>query len=249
MRALILATVLFAAASANAATLTVGTTGTVYPMTFTRDDVLQGFDIDVINAIADVTGDDVEFVTMTLSSLIGALDAKKVQTIANQITITPARAERYLFSDPYVIDGAQVVVRAGNEDEIDGVEALSGRSVGVILGSNFEALLRELDYADEIDIRTYDANILEQETVMGRIDAYVRDQMSAIQIIDEVKLPLKLAGKPFAPMYNAFPFTDDSEGEALRVKFDDALKVLHENGTLTELSEKWFGRDVTSENP
>lgn len=77
MRALILATVLFAAASADAATLTVGTTGTVYPMTFTRNDELQGFDIDVINAIADVTGDDVEFVTMSLSSLIGALDAKK----------------------------------------------------------------------------------------------------------------------------------------------------------------------------
>ncbi len=249
MRALILATVLFAAASADAATLTVGTTGTVYPMTFTRNDELQGFDIDVINAIADVTGDDVEFVTMSLSSLIGALDAKKVQTIANQITITPARADRYLFSEPYVIDGAQVVIRAGNENEINGVEDLRGRSVGVILGSNFEALLRQLDYADEIDIRTYDTNILEQETVMGRIDAYVRDQMSAIQVIDEVKLPLKLAGKPFAPMYNGFPFTEDAEGEALRVKFDDALKVLRDNGKLAEISEKWFERDVTSENP
>lgn len=76
-----------------------------------KQDVLQGFEVDVMNAVGETAGLDIAFETMSFSGLIGALDAGRIDTIANQITITPERVARFAFSRPYVIGGAQVVVR------------------------------------------------------------------------------------------------------------------------------------------
>ncbi|MFB2532726.1 amino acid ABC transporter substrate-binding protein [Paracoccus sp. p4-l81] len=225
-------------------TVRVGTSGGYFPFTFVRADQLQGFEIDFLNAIGEVTGDQIEFVTMSFSGQVGALEAGRIDTIANQITITPERQAKFAFSQPYVFDGAQVVVKAGNEATITGPESLKGKSVAVNLGSNFEALLRELPYADQIDIRTYETNI-EQDTALGRVDAFVMDRVSSAQVIAKSPLPLALAGEPFSEIHNALPFRNDAAGQALRDRFDAAITTLKENGKLAEISEKWLDQDVT----
>lgn len=242
----ILATVLALGlgSAATAETLRVGMSGGYFPFTFVKQDVLQGFEVDVMNAVGEKAGLDIAFETMSFSGLIGALDAGRIDTIANQITITPERAARFAFSQPYVIDGAQVVVRKGN-DTIKGVEDLKGHTVAVNLGSNFEQLLRELPYADEIEIKTYEANIA-QDTALGRVDAFVMDRVSSAQLIAESPLPLELAGAPFSEIRNALPFRDDAEGRALRDRVDAALTELKQDGTLADISVKWFGTDITA---
>ncbi|MGI3127894.1 amino acid ABC transporter substrate-binding protein [Nitratireductor sp. PBL-C9] len=246
MRKLAFAAAVLAAtvSASHAETIRVGMSGGYFPFTFVKQDKLQGFEVDVLNAVAEETGDEVEFVTMSFSGLIGALESNRIDTIANQITITPEREAKFAFSQPYVIDGAQVVVKKGNETEITGPESLKGRTVAVNLGSNFEALLRELPYADEIDIKTYESN-LEQETALGRVDAFVMDRVSATQVIKETPLPLALAGKPFSELRNALPFRNDDEGKALRDRVNAAIATLKENGKLTEISQKWFAADIT----
>ncbi|WP_272001804.1 amino acid ABC transporter substrate-binding protein [Roseovarius sp. ZX-A-9] len=231
--------------TAQADTLNVGMSGGYFPFTFVQLDKLQGFEVDFINAIAAETGDEVNFVTMSFSGLIGALDSGRIDTIANQITITEEREAKFAFSQPYVFDGAQVVVKAGNEASIQSVSDLSGKTVAVNLGSNFEDLLNTLPNAGEIDIRTYESNIA-QDTALGRVDAFVMDRVSSAQLIAESPLPLALAGKPFSEIRNALPFRDDAEGRALRDRVDAAITTLKENGTLTEISEKWFGADITA---
>ncbi len=232
------------AGPASAETIRVGMSGSYYPFTFVEQDKLKGFEVDFATAVAKETGDTVEFVTMSFSGLVGALEANRIDTISNQITITPERSAKFAFSQPYVYDGAQVVVKKGNEGTITGVEALKGKTVAVNLGSNFEQLLRELPYAKDITIRTYDKNI-EQDTALGRVDAFVMDRVSATQVIKEKNLPLALAGKPFSEIQNALPFRNDDKGRALRDRFDAAITKLRANGTLTEISKKWLGDDVT----
>lgn len=229
---------------AAAETIRVGMSGGYFPFTFTRTDELQGFEVDFLNAIGAETGDDVEFVTMSFSGLIGALESGRIDTIANQITITPDREAKFAFTQPYVYDGAQVVVKAGNEDQITGPDSLKGKSVAVNLGSNFEELLRNLPYSDQIDIRTYESNI-EQDTALGRVDAFVMDRVSSAQVIAKSPLPLALAGKPFDEIRNALPFRNDEAGQALRDKVDAAITTLKENGKLSEISQKWLDADVT----
>ena len=82
------------AAPAAADTLRVGMSGGYFPFTFVQQDKLQGFEVDFMNAVAAETGDEVEFVTMSFSGLIGALESGRIDTVANQITITPEREPR-----------------------------------------------------------------------------------------------------------------------------------------------------------
>ncbi|MDI5936008.1 amino acid ABC transporter substrate-binding protein [Halomonas sp. M4R5S39] len=230
-------------ALAQGETIKVGMSGGYFPFTFVEQDTLKGFEVDVMEAVAEEMGSEVEFVTANFSGLFGMLESGRIDTIANQITITEERQTKYTFTEPYVYDGAQVVVRTGNES-IGGVEDLRGRTVAVNLGSNYEQLLRELPYADEIDIRTYDSNI-EQDTALGRVDAFVMDRVSASQVIKEKPLPLQLAGEPFSQIRNALPFRDTEADRALRDRVDTALATLREDGTLAEISERWFGTDIT----
>jgi putative amino-acid transport system substrate-binding protein len=230
--------------AAEQAPIRVGMSGGYFPFTFVEQDQLQGFEVDFMNAVGEEIGRPIEFVTMSFSGLIGALESGRIDTVANQITVTPEREQAFVFTQPYVIDGAQVVTQADNA-EINGVEDLRGRSVAVNLGSNFEQLLRELSFADEIDIRTYESNI-EQDTALGRVDAFVMDRVSSAVAIQESDLPLRLAGEPFSEIRNALPFRDDEEGRALRDEVDAAITALKEDGTLRGISEKWLGIDVTS---
>ncbi|MBB3232686.1 amino acid ABC transporter substrate-binding protein [Halomonas stenophila] len=230
-------------AQAQEETLKVGMSGGYFPFTFVEQDTLKGFEVDVMEAVAEEMDAEVAFVTANFSGLFGMLESGRIDTIANQITITEERQAKYVFTQPYVYDGAQVVVKEGNE-AIGGVEDLRGKTVAVNLGSNYEQLLRELPYADEIDIRTYESNI-EQDTALGRVDAFVMDRVSASQVIQEKPLPLALAGQPFSEIRNALPFRDTEADRALRDRVDAALTALREEGTLSEISERWFGNDIT----
>ncbi|QSP95681.1 amino acid ABC transporter substrate-binding protein [Marinobacter salinisoli] len=224
--------------------LRVGMSGQYFPFTFVEQDTLKGFEVDVMDAIAEEMGREVEYHTAAFSGLFGMLGSGRIDTVANQITITEERQKAYLFSEPYVYDGAQVVTKKGN-DAVNSVEDLKGKTVAVNLGSNFEALLRDLPYADEITIKTYDSNI-ERDTALGRVDAFVMDRVSASQIIKEKPLPLQLAGPTFSQITNAYPFPDTEEGRALRDEVNAALSTLRDNGTLKAISEKWFGTDITT---
>ncbi|MFL1404870.1 amino acid ABC transporter substrate-binding protein [Marinobacter sp. M1N3S26] len=223
--------------------LRVGMSGQYFPFTFVEQDELKGFDVDVMDAIGEEMGRDIQYETANFSGLFGMLESGRIDTVANQITITEERQKAYIFSDPYVYDGAQVVTKKGN-NEIKGVEDLKGKTVAVNLGSNFEALLRELPYADQIDIKTYDSNI-ERDTALGRVDAFVMDRVSASQIIKDKPMPLALAGPTFSQITNAYPFRDTDQGRALRDEVNQALAALREDGTLKAISERWFGTDIT----
>lgn len=228
---------------AQDSTLRVGMSGQYFPFTFVEQDQLKGFDVDVMNAIGEELGRDIQFETANFSGLFGMLESGRIDTVANQITITEDRQKAYVFSEPYVYDGAQVVTKKGN-NEIEDVEDLKGKTVAVNLGSNFEALLRELPYADQINIKTYESN-LERDTALGRVDAFVMDRVSASQIIKEKPLPLELAGPTFSQITNAYPFQDTEAGRALRDEVNKALSALRKKGTLKAISEKWFGTDIT----
>jgi putative amino-acid transport system substrate-binding protein len=223
--------------------LRVGMSGQYFPFTFVEQDTLKGFEVDVMNAIGKEMGREIQYQTANFSGLFGMLESGRIDTVANQITITEERQKAYIFSEPYVYDGAQVVTKKGNT-EVEGVEDLKGKTVAVNLGSNFEALLRELPYADEINIKTYESN-LERDTALGRVDAFVMDRVSASQIIKEKPLPLELAGPTFSQITNAYPFRDTDAGRALRDEVNAALTALRDNGTLASISEKWFGTDIT----
>ncbi|RJG42662.1 amino acid ABC transporter substrate-binding protein [Motilimonas pumila] len=221
----------------------VGMSGRYFPFTFVQKGELQGFEVDVWDEIAKRQGFKVKYETANFSGLFGMLEAGHIDTISNQITVTDARLEKYNFANPYVVDGAQIVVKKGRTD-IQSINDLAGKKVGVNLGSNFEQLLRAHDKDKQIDIVTYDSGF-EQDVVLGRTDAFVMDRVSSAQLIKKSGLPLQLAGEPFETIKNAMPFVKSAKQDTLREKVNAALSEMQADGTLSKISQKWFDTDIT----
>ena len=223
----------------------VGMSGGYKPYTFLNEDGdLVGFEVDLWNKIGEKIEKPVEFQTAAFSGLFGMLDSGKIDTIANQITITPERLLKYQFSRPYVYYGAQLVVREADES-ITGLSDLVGKRVGVSLGSNYESMVREADPEGKIDVVTYeDYQGSLQDVALGRLDAVLNDRLAALTTISESGLALKFGGEPVQWLSNAYPFV---EGNAeLAALVDEALEELEASGELEEISLQWFGADITS---
>ncbi|WP_432402471.1 amino acid ABC transporter substrate-binding protein [Wukongibacter sp. M2B1] len=225
----------------------IGTSGGYHPFTFMNEEgELDGFEIDVWTEIGKRIGYDIEFNTAAFSGLFGMLDTGKIDTISNQITITEQRKEKYLFPAPYVYSGAQLIVQKGNND-IKSLEDLKGKKVGVSLGSNYEQLIREYDKNNEIEVITYEDFIGSlQDVAIGRIDAVMNDKLAGVINIKESGLELQLGGEPVHALENSFPFVNNEENKALIEKVNKAIEEMREDGTLSEISNKWFEVDITS---
>ncbi len=232
-----------AAVDTAATEVKVGMSGRYFPFTFVKQDKLQGFEVDMWDEIGKRNDYKIEYVTSNFSGLFGLLETGRIDTISNQITMTDERKAKYLFADPYVIDGAQITVRKGN-DSIKGVDDLAGKTVAVNLGSNFEQLLRQYDKDGKINIKTYDTGI-EHDVALGRADAFVMDRLSALELIKKTGLPLELAGEPFETLQNAWPFVNNEKGQKLQAEVNKALAEMRADGTVEKISVKWFGADIT----
>ncbi|PMH41454.1 amino acid ABC transporter substrate-binding protein [Vibrio sp. 10N.286.49.B3] len=229
---------------AHAATdVKVGMSGRYFPFTFVKQDKLQGFEVDLWDEIGRRNKYNVEYVTASFSGLFGLLETGRIDTISNQISVTAEREAKYLFADPYVIDGATITVRKNN-NSIKGIEDLAGKTVAVNLGSNFEQLLRKHDKDNKINIKTYDTGI-EHDVALGRADAFVMDRLSTLELVKKTGLPLKLVGEPFEQTASAWPFVNNDKGAKLQAEVNKALSDMRSDGTLAKISQKWFDADIT----
>lgn len=226
----------------------IGTSGSYRPYTFQGDNgELIGFEIDTWNEISKRTGLNVGFETSAFSGLFGMLDTGRINTISNQITVTDARKEKYLFTEPYVFYGAQLVVQNGN-DSIYNFDTLKGKKVGVALGSNYEEMLRSFDIDNKIEVITYESYLASlQDLSLGRIDAVLNDRLAAMTAIKESGLNIMLGGEPVNRLQNAFPFVDTEENKELIAVINEAILDMHRDGTFEAISLRWFPIDITAE--
>ena len=132
----------------------VGTEGTYPPFTYAdpKTGDLTGFDIEVIRAVAAKAGWDLRFTRATFDSLFPALDAGRIDLIANQITINPDRQAHYLFSTPYTYSHG-VIVTAADTDDITSLADLEGRTAAESQTSNWSQVARDagakIQYVDQ----------------------------------------------------------------------------------------------------
>lgn len=230
----------------NSEDIVVGMSGGYKPYTFTDEKgELVGFEVDVWNEIAKRIGKNVRFETAEFSGLFGLLDSSKIDTISNQITVNEKRIQKYDFSKPYVYYGAQLVVKKDN-DEINDLESLKGKKVGVSLGSNYEEMVKNYDKEGKIEVVTYESYQASlQDVSLGRIDAVLNDKLAGMIAIEESGLDLKLGGEPVETLFNAFPFKKIDENKELIESVDKAVEAMYEDGTMRDISLKWFPVDIT----
>jgi cystine transport system substrate-binding protein len=222
-------------------TLTVATEGTYRPFTF-HDETgdLVGFDVEIAEAVADKLGLEVVFQETQWDAIFAGLDAGRFDVIANQVSINPEREEKYLFSEPYTVSPGVIVV-SEDDDSISSFADLAGKTTAQSLTSNWYELATDSGATVEAVEGWAQAVALLQQ---GRVDATVNDNLTFLDYEkSEGPTGLKIAAETDDPAYNAFAFTKDKA--ALVEAVDAALAELREEGVLAEISEKYFGADVT----
>ncbi|MCF4122861.1 amino acid ABC transporter substrate-binding protein [Antribacter sp. KLBMP9083] len=226
----------------SAGTLTVATEGTYRPFSFHEDGSgdLVGYDVEVAEAVADKLGLEVEFQETQWDAIFAGLDAGRFDTIANQVSITPEREEKYLFSAPYTISRGVVVTTTDNTS-ITSLADLSGKTTAQSLTSNWY----ELAQANGANVEAVEgwaqAVALLQE---DRVDATINDQLTYLDYVKENgESGLKVAVETDDTSESAFVVTQ--ERAALAEAIDGALEELRTEGVLAELGDKYFGADVS----
>jgi His/Glu/Gln/Arg/opine family amino acid ABC transporter permease subunit len=225
----------------------VGTEGTYPPFTYQdpRSQQLTGYDIDVMNAVAEEAGWRPQFVQSTFDALFPALDSKRIDVIANQVTINPEREARYLFSTPYTYSRGVIVTAADTED-INSLEDLKGRTTAQSETSNWAQVAREA--GAKVQAVEGFAQAVEL-LVQGRVDAIVNDNIAVLDYLASTgSKDIKIVGNA-GDEISRQALTFRKSDTALRDQADAALKKLRDDGTLAKISKSYFGADVSVENP
>ncbi|WP_231482632.1 ABC transporter substrate-binding protein/permease [Nocardioides sp. URHA0020] len=221
----------------------VGTEGTYPPFTYRdpKTNTLTGFDVEVMKAVGEEAGWDVRFVEAPFDSLFPSLDSKRIDVIANQVTINPERTARYLFSTPYTYSHG-VIVTAADNDDITTLADLKGRKTAQTASSNWAEVARKAganvqyvqDFGPGVELLT-----------QGRVDAIVNDNIAVLDYLaTSGTKQVKISGNAGDEVLEQ-ALTFRQADPVLRQQADQALAALAKDGTLAKISEKYFGADVT----
>lgn len=221
----------------------VGLEGTYPPFNYQdASGRLSGFEVEFAEALAKRLGVRAEFQPTKWDGILAALESRRLDVVINQVTISDERRKKYDFSTPYTVSGIQLLSRKGDEGAFDSVAALSGKKIGVVLGSNYQQWLK--DNAPQADIRTYDDDpTRNQDLRVGRIDAILVDRLAAFELVAKTGDSLAVAGEPFARQEAGIALRKGNP--ELLAALDETIAALRADGTLAQLSEKWFQADVT----
>jgi len=225
----------------DAGKLVVATEGTYRPYSFHADGSgdLTGYDVDVIKAVADQLGVEVDFQETQFDAIFAGLDAGRFDLIANQISINDEREAKYDFSEPYTTSSGVLVVP--DDSDITSFDDLEGRTSAQSLTSNWYGVAQSSGaQVEAVEGWAQAVELLRQ----GRVDATVNDKLTFLDY-ETTNSPtrLKIAAETDEAGEQAFVFTKDKE--ALVAAVDGALDELRADGTLAEISDKYFGEDVT----
>ena len=224
-------------------TLTVATEGTYRPFSFHDDGGtgdLIGYDVEIIEAVAEKLDLEIVFQETQWDAIFAGLDAGRFDVIANQVSINPEREASYLFSEPYTVSPG-VIVTLEDDDSISSFADLEGKTTAQSLTSNWYELATESGAKVEgVEGWAQAVALLEQ----GRVDATINDKLTFLDY-EKTDGPtgLKIAAETDEAGEQAFVAT--KEHEALIEAIDGALDELRADGTLAEISDKYFGADVT----
>jgi len=205
----------------------------------TADGQLQGFEIDLMNAFAEATQTQVEYVSLPFfDDVMREIYGNSVDMAIAAITITPERQRVADFSRPYFKSGMAIAVREG-ESRITNLDSLAGKRIGVETGTVQSSIARTIPNAIVVG---YDSSKTAwDELLQGKVDAVISGETAASYAIQTGSVRgMKLAGEPFTDEFFGIALP---KGSPNREFVNNGLASLIDGGSYAEIYRKWFDRD------
>ena len=228
----------------EAGKIIIGTEGTYSPNSYHDENGdLVGFDVEVGRKVAEKLGVEVEFFEAEWDSLFSSMDAGRIDTVINEVEYSDERALKYDFSNPYTYIRGALMVKGDNE-EIKSFEDLDGKKAAQNLTSSWGRMAEE-----------YGAELVGVDAVAQTVDLLLTGRADATLNV-ETAFSDYLKKNPDADV-KVVAWTEEVSSSLIPVKkgnedllkaINEAIDELRESGELAELSEKYFGMDVTSED-
>lgn len=217
--------------------------GTWAPWTYhDENDELVGYDVEVGKAIAEKLGVTATFVEGEWDGLLAGLDAGRYDIMVNGVGITPDRQEKYDFTTPYAYNRTAVIVR-GDYNEIASMEDLNGKNTANTISSTYaeqaEAYGATVTGVDDL-------NQTIELLLAGRIDATLNAEVVFADYQNtHPEANIKIAAYSDDVEQVAIPVRKGADTATLLDAINQALAELDADGTLSELSVKYFGTDIS----
>lgn len=202
---------------------------------------LVGFDTEVGKAIADKLGVEAEFVEGEWDGLFTGLDTGRYDAIINGVEITDERAEKYDFTTPYAYIKTALIVT--EDSDITSFEELDGKTTANSLGSTY------MDLAESYGAKCEGVDTLSETIDMilsKRADATLNAEVSYYDYMNEhPEAQIKIAALTEDASSVSIPLRKTEDSASLRDAINTAIDELMADGTIAELSVKYFGADLT----
>ncbi|MCM3612163.1 transporter substrate-binding domain-containing protein [Planococcus sp. MERTA32b] len=220
-------------------TYEVGIDTTYPPFEYEVDGEYTGIDIDLINAIAEDQGFNINFNPMDFGGIIPALQAGQLDIAIAGMSITDERKEVVDFSDPYFDAGLTLVVQADNSD-ITSLEDLEGKTVAVKSGTTGAEFARENEDEYGYEIAQFeDSPSMFQEVSNGNADVLLEDYPVIAYAIAESGLDLKTAGDRLTGDQYGIAVLKGENADVLE-KINAGLQELRDSGEYDEILNKYI---------
>ena len=233
------------AKTTDGGTLIVGFDQDFPPMGFVGDDgEYTGFDLELAQEVAKRLGLEYKAQPIAWDSKDMELESGNIDCIWNGFTMT-GREDDYTWTEPYMAN--QQVFVVANDSDISSQADLAGKIVGVQADSSAEAALKE---APELTatfkelLTTADYNTAFMDLEQGAVDAIAMDVIVAGYQIQQRNADFKILDDSLSEEEYGVGFKKGNT--ELRDKVQSTLEEMAEDGTLQEVSEKWFSKDVTT---
>ncbi|WP_444685319.1 transporter substrate-binding domain-containing protein [Alkalicoccus luteus] len=221
-------------------TYTVATDSNYVPFEFLNDETgeMEGFDIDLINAIAEEVGFEIDLEVVEFDGIVSGMGTGRYDIGIAGMTITEERAENFEFSRPYYSAGLILAVQPG-EEEIQSIDDVDGLRVSTRAATTSQTYLEENTDAEVVTFP--DIVNAYQDLQAGRVDAAIYDLPNVLYYIETEGVgEMETVGDTLTGEQYGIAFPEGSE---LREDVDAALETLMEDGTYAEIYEEWFGQE------
>ncbi|ANU22853.1 transporter substrate-binding domain-containing protein [Planococcus donghaensis] len=230
--------------------LTVATSGTLLATSFrdAESDELTGFEVEVVRELGERLNLDIEFKELGFDEMLTSVNTGQIDLAANDIEITEDRAEEFIFSTPIKYSYGTAVVRKDDLSGISSLEDLPGKKAAGASTSIYMEIAREYG-AEEVTYDNASNEVYLRDVSIGRTDVILNDfylSTFGVAAFPDLNITIHPDIK-YAPSEVGLVMNKDNKELAENV--NTTLEEMLEDGTITEISEEFFGGADVSVKP